>query len=635
MFHTRCLPLALALALVAGCGRTPRPVAPGERQVGSVEVEGAASVDDDELHEGLGLVRAREVGQPFARFLVAQDRMRIRGFYLRRGYLDVDVESQVEREGRRADVTFTIQEGERARLMRVDVVGLPADAGITAEELRELIPIDDGAPFDYETYELAKPKVPEALAEAGYARAKVDGVVLADRGRDQIVIRLDVDLGPRTRFGEVKLVGVPAGLEAAVKHRVRVEPGELYSPRAMEDTRALLYEMGRFSLVRVELDAAARAETGRRDPATGEEIAGVTVSVTEATRHDLRLGGGVGLDPFAVELRGRAMHSVAAWPWPTTTARVEIRPALAIQRDDNDLTPRVDALAAIDRLDFLLPRFTGSAEAAYSYLDVEAYTSYGPRVRLAARTPAFRRAVQGSLGWQLGQTSYRELSPALDAGLIEHLGLDETERVTSLDQAVIVDLRDDRLKTRQGAYFDLRAEEGTGLSGNTSRFLRFIPDARGYVSAGRVTFAARARAGWLLGDDVPATRRFFGGGAGGYRGLAGRQLSPFATTEDGVSVPYGGTALLDLSAEARVPDLYYWRDLGFGLAFFVDGGDVTEGWDRLDLGNLHWAAGAGLRVSTIIGSIRADLAYRLTRTGPGEPRGSEGFAYHLGIGEAF
>jgi hypothetical protein len=64
-------------------------------------------------------------------------------------------------------------------------------------------------------------------------------------------------------------------------------------------------------------------------------------------------------------------------------------------------------------------------------------------------------------------------------------------------------------------------------------------------------------------------------------------------------------------------------------------GDVTEGWDELDAGHLHWAAGAGLRVSTLVGAIRADLAYRLTRSGPGEPRAGEHFAYHLGIGEAF
>ena len=125
----------------------------------------------------------------------------------------------------------------------------------------------------------------------------------------------------------------------------------------------------------------------RRDPRTGDEMAGVTVTVSQAARHDLRLGGGVGLDPYAVEVRGRAVYSVAAWPWPTTTSRIELRPAMAIQRDDQSLSPRIDASASIDRLDFVRPRYTGAAEAAYSYLAVEAYTSRGPRLRLSARSP--------------------------------------------------------------------------------------------------------------------------------------------------------------------------------------------------------------------------------------------------------
>ena len=621
LLPSRCA-VALAIGLITACGAKAPPVTPGQRAIGSIDLEGAASVDDDELKGGLGLVHARENGQPFARFLVSQDAQRIQGYYVRRGFLGVAVESAVVRRGERQDVTFKIEEGARARLLRVEIEGLPADAGVSAAELRELIPIDDGDVFDYDTYELARPTLPEALAEAGYARAKVEGVVVADKERAQVLIRLMVEAGARARFGEVSLVGVPPGLGPTVRNRLQVKEGAVYSPRALEDTRNQLYETGRFSLVRVEVDHDA------------DEVANVKVTVAEAARRDLRLGGGVGIDPFAYEVRGRAVHSVAAWPWPTTTSRVELRPALQIQRDDQSLRPRVDAVAAIDRLDFIRPRYTGAAEASYAYLAVEAFTSYGPRLRISTRTPIFLRAIQGAAGWQLGLTSYTDLSPALDPGLVDRLGLGDTDRIGSFDQSVIVDLRDDKIDTRQGGYFELHAEEGTVAAGGARTFLRLVPDLRGYLSAGPVTFAARTRAGVLFGD-VPPTRRFFGGGAGGYRGLPGRQLSPVATTADGsVRVPYGGTALLDVSVEARVP-VTTWRELGFGLAVFVDGGDVTEGWDRLDVGHLHWAAGAGLRVKTIVGAIRADIGYRLTRSGSGEPRVGDDFAYHLGLGEAF
>ena len=40
-------------------------------------------------------------------------------------------------------------------------------------------------------------------------------------------------------------------------------------------------------------------------------------------------------------------------------------------------------------------------------------------------------------------------------------------------------------------------------------------------------------------------------------------------------------------------------------------------------------------MATLVGAVRFDVAYRLTRFGPGEPEAGNRFAYHLSIGEAF
>jgi len=68
---------------------------------------------------------------------------------------------------------------------------------------------------------------------------------------------------------------------------------------------------------------------------------------------------------------------------------------------------------------------------------------------------------------------------------------------------------------------------------------------------------------------------------------------------------------------------------------FLDGADVTSQVSQLDLGNLNWAAGGGLRLFTIVGAIRFDVGYRLNRTGPLEPEPNSHYAFHLSIGEAF
>lgn len=615
------LAIVLSIGLCAACaGRSPRPVAPGQQAIGAIRLAGELTIDRDDLLGGLGLVYARETGQPFARFLVAQDERRITSYYVRRGFFSAAVTSEVVR-GPRTDVTFTITEGPRARLARVEIEGLPEGAEVTPSELRELIPIADGEPFDHDVYDAAQPLLPKRLQNHGYAHARVEGVVLANREAREAVIRVLVTLGPLVHFGKVSLVGVPPGLVGAVQARVFVKQGDVFDPDQMEETRAALYEPGRFALVRVEPDLVPDSPT-----------ADVTITVAEAARHDLRIGGGFGLNPLAAEVRGRTRYAVAGWPIDLASGRLDVEPALVIQRVDRSVDPRIDVVAGIDRLDLYRPRYTGSIEASFSYLAVEAYTSYGPRVRLSARTPTYWKTVQASFGWQLGLVKFRDQSKQIDATLAHAIGIDRVDRIGAYDQSLVIDLRDDRVKTRQGGYLELRAEEGTVGAGGDLTYLRLEPDLRGYYTLGPITTAARIRAGVLAGDE-PATRRFFGGGANGFRGLPERRLAPFAGTGDS-AVPYGGTALLDLALETRFP-IGTFFDVPIGGAAFLDGGDVTEGWAALDLGHLHWATGLGVRGQTVVGAIRLDVARRVARTGTGEPRAHDLWAFHLSVGEAF
>jgi len=126
-----------------------------------------------------------------------------------------------------------------------------------------------------------------------------------------------------------------------------------------------------------------------------------------------------------------------------------------------------------------------------------------------------------------------------------------------------------------------------------------------------------------------------------------RSLSPHTdpAMNDGVSVPYGGTRLIDTGIEARVP-ITKIRTMPLGMAMFLDGGDVTDAAKNpalegilaprdLDLSNLHWALGLGVRLQTVVGPVRVDVAYRLNRTEIGEPEAGSRFAYHLTVGEAF
>src|SRR5215475_10938939 len=101
---------ALAV-LVAGCAH--EHVHHGE-WLDKLRFEGNHRLDNDTLKSGLALHRVQQRNGVPDPYLVQVDEDRIRGEYLRHGYLDVDVRSRVERQGDRATVTYTIEEGVRA-----------------------------------------------------------------------------------------------------------------------------------------------------------------------------------------------------------------------------------------------------------------------------------------------------------------------------------------------------------------------------------------------------------------------------------------------------------------------------------------------------------------------------------------
>ncbi|HEY7955001.1 MAG TPA: BamA/TamA family outer membrane protein, partial [Polyangia bacterium] len=209
-----------------------------------------------------------------------------------------------------------------------------------------------------------------------------------------------------------------------------------------------------------------------------------------------------------------------------------------------------------------------------------------------------------------------------------------------------------------GFYASASLEEGGAYAGGAFQYEKLVPEVRGYVPLGsRVTLAARAQFGQIFsqGDlGSPVTRRFYLGGPSSHRGFNyGRLSRQVPSGLPGVPpIPIGGDQMLLLSGELRV-ELFKIAGYWLSLAAFVDGGDVSDPScntalcrsqyrrTNIDITDLHWATGGGLRYKTVIGTIRADLGVRLNRLTPFEPDGTpnpdpgQRFAFHLSVGEAF
>jgi outer membrane protein assembly factor BamA len=557
---------------------------------------------------------------------VQVDADRIRGEYLRNGYLDVDVRSRVERKGDAETVVYTIEEGARA-VTRTVVTGLPADVPVA--KVREQLPLKDGTPFIYDTYDLAKPKLLNVVQDAGYAHAKLDARVIADRARHSATVELAYTPGPKCTFGPVEVVGVTGDLAEAVRDRVTFKPGQTYSSQAIIATQRNLYGFGRFSTVRVQPDTAS-----------DKEVVGVQIAVSEGARHELTLGGGFGMEPTLYEVRGRAGYSIEGWPFPLDTVTIDTRPGYAqIHKAGSPSTyePRVRASVKLTRQDLFWTYTKAEVEGGYNYLTTEAFTSYGPYGRLGFETRLGTQRVLARVGWDVQSVGFRNPDPLI-MPIAAELGIDHNERIAAFRQALVVDLRDHPIEPKLGAYGELNVGEATRFAGSAYDYLQLVGDLRGYapLPLGAV-LAGRARYGAITGG-VPPTERFFSGGSNSQRGFSERQLSPhipmMAMSASDKIIPYGGAGLIETGLEARVP-ITTIRQMPFGVAAFLDGGDVTNTVSELDVGNLHWAVGLGLRLQTVVGPVRFDVAYRLNRTSLSDPEPGQHYAYHLTIGEAF
>ena len=625
--------LAAAVMLVAACSRNSTgasaPESPDELYLYSVTIAGNEAYSDEALIKGLATQPPKGFanrGSDYDPLAIEADKKRIVSYYQHRGYFSarvVDVQSRrVGASG--LAIRFVVTEGERSTIESVDIDNVPASTGATAaaERVRNDLAVGDG--FDHARYSRAKQRLTDKMIRDGFAHARTNGVVAADRKAATVAIRFDLDPGPLVHLGPTNITGLRAVAESSVRARIGWREGDVFDREAIERTRARLYRLGAFSSVRIEIDDVERLA-----------VTPVNVGLIEAPRHQLRFGGGVRADQTQITARARAGYSVRGFGHPLQTFTADLRPGYALVRGIGGGTGFVgEATVGVQREDLWAPLVHGSTSVGYSLSELEAYSTRGPSARVELGRPFADDRVNLGIGWQIRYLDIVSVADAITPSVAAELGLDEVYRLAFFEESVAYDGRDSPLAPRSGLYAELRLQQAGVFAGGAFGYLRATPELRAYAPLGdRISVAGRVRFGAVLAGTLPATQRYFGGGSASHRGFPQRQLSPFEGTGDGV-VGIGGQALFESSVEARV-DLFRVYGQWLGVAAFVDGGDVTRSVADLDLGFLHWAVGGGLRYRTAIGPIRIDVGYRLNRYGAGEPREGERISVHLGLGEAF
>ena len=654
--HAAAVLAALALGTGPGCFAFPFRASedPERPTITRFDIQGASAVDADDLLLRLAtqasarrylVLRDEQYFDPDA---FANDKQRILRYYQAHGYYRALIESaEVIPDGKgRVRIQLKVSEGAPVRVARLEIEGLEKLPDARAR--LQKFPLKEGDAFTEAAYDAGRTALLAALGATGWAKAEVTQHAEVDPSRSEARVRYTVVPGERYRFGTTFIAGAAVIPRARIREEAEhvVTPGAIYDATSLPKVQARVFDLGVFGGVRVS-----------PGPDDAKRTINTVVSVREAPFRTVRAGPGVG-----VQLNRYDASLLAGWQhrnWLGGLRRLSLdaRVGWAFIRGQNK-----DGFAGLFTADLLQPgvirrlvdlnlhaELEWGIEPFYDFRAERGRVGLPLRVgRLFTFTPSLNVEVYHLSGQpkladpQSGQVLTFQTCPGSDPNLC---------LLSYLEQRLALDFRDDPISTTKGLYLGVALQEGFSFAGNGSSYLRLLPEVRAFASlpAG-IVVAARARIGIvnpLAGRNVPIVAKFTSGGPNGMRGYYSRQLSPVLAS-NGTFLPVGGNGLLDGSVELRFP-IYG----SLGGATFLDFGNVDTVVARaLNVANLQYAAGLGIRYKTLFGPVRLDAAFRLPRPGgeiPGvqivgisDPNAGVGvyrdqprFLVHFTIGEAF
>ena len=570
---------------------------------------------------------------PFDPVILAKDVVRLRRHYVESGFplAEVDYDVELDTAANAVDVTFLVAEGPPLLISGVEFAGpgqVPV-APLLAPEIRDGwadftldVALREGERLDLASRVRLQSQTISWLRNRGYAYADAGAEAFVDSTGLRADVRVKVNVGPRARFGEVRVQAVDGGLgglgEGVVLRQLPFESGDLFDASALSEGQREVFGLGIFQLAVV--DAAPGQEYGdetvdvlvrvRRGPPWVASAflgyfsdGGVTVRAGVTNRNALGGARTLGADVEArTGIAGAGGQAVGGGPITDYRATVTFRqPYVLDRRLSYTLQPSVR-----ERNDEI------EASRQYEVANTLLYTR-GP-LRTAALSLAGRyRDLRRGQGLRL-----------LDAGL---LGLDPaptlrsdalTAAVAGLGLDVTWGRVDDALRPARGVI----VRPSLAVAGGDVSFARARLAGTLLAPLGRFGLVARATVGTVRGiggsdpddpDDYVLLRDqlFYAGGTSDVRGWSGARLGPktiavtppvgpdgpnppldAATIRSAGDVNYvgiGGQAKVSASVQLDLPVPF--GPPALGALVFVDGGRV---WAPSDVptGDLLRASGA-------------------------------------------
>jgi outer membrane protein insertion porin family len=271
--------------------------------VADVDFAGTREFDKDTLKKALREIGLTE-GRPYDQALADRAEQELKRQYINRSLYGAEVLTTVTPiERNRVNLTFTVTEGEPARIREIRVVGNKAFSEST---LKGLFDQDTGGWLSWYTksdrYSRAKlngdlEQLRSYYLQRGYLEFRIDSTQVAiSPNKQDISITINVTEGERYVVSGVRLEGDFLGKEDEFKTLVKIKPGEPYNAdQVAETTKAFTDYFGNFGYAfaqveaRPEIDRANNrvAFTLAADPSRRAYVRRINIAGNNRTRDEV------------------------------------------------------------------------------------------------------------------------------------------------------------------------------------------------------------------------------------------------------------------------------------------------------------------------------------------------------------
>jgi outer membrane protein insertion porin family len=183
------------------------------------------------------------------------DRELLRRHYLQNGYADFEVISAVAELAPNREsffMTFTVKEGERYRLGKVDVdVKLK---GYDKERLKPVILTQPGDWYNAKEIDDTINAITDAVGNAGYAFIDVNPRIRRDEATRTIDLTYEVEEGPRVFVERVDIKGNVVTLDKVIRREILLAEGDAFNTAKIRRSKERLENLGFFKEDKVKVE---------------------------------------------------------------------------------------------------------------------------------------------------------------------------------------------------------------------------------------------------------------------------------------------------------------------------------------------------------------------------------------------